>query len=136
MPENICFIKGLRKKEARSLPRFVVFDECLAVAISAAERRSVEFISILQKFIHKCFEHFWLFNCGEFVIRDFFHRAAQGISVDFSRQARRLHSQCRIKKVPDTGITFVGIPEFQSFGTVVGQNIAGSLRARCLLISL
>jgi sorbitol/mannitol transport system substrate-binding protein len=30
-----------------------------------------------------------------------------------------------IKKVPYTGITFIGIPEFQSFGSVVGQNIAG-----------
>ena len=32
-----------------------------------------------------------------------------------------------IKPVPYTGIQFVGIPEFQSFGTVVGQNIAGAL---------
>jgi sorbitol/mannitol transport system substrate-binding protein len=30
-----------------------------------------------------------------------------------------------IKKVPYTGITFVGIPEFQSLGTVVGQNVSG-----------
>jgi len=30
-----------------------------------------------------------------------------------------------IKKVPYTGITFVGIPEFQSLGGQVGQNIAG-----------
>jgi len=30
-----------------------------------------------------------------------------------------------IKKVPYTGITFVLIPEFQSLGTVVGQNISG-----------
>ena len=30
-----------------------------------------------------------------------------------------------IKKVPYTGITFVGIPEFQSLGTVIGQNVAG-----------
>jgi sorbitol/mannitol transport system substrate-binding protein len=30
-----------------------------------------------------------------------------------------------IKKVPYTGITFVGIPEFQSLGTVIGQNISG-----------
>ncbi|WP_277046143.1 ABC transporter substrate-binding protein [Caballeronia mineralivorans] len=30
-----------------------------------------------------------------------------------------------LKKVPYTGIQFVGIPEFQSFGTVVGQSIAG-----------
>jgi len=27
--------------------------------------------------------------------------------------------------VPYSGIQFVGIPEFQSFGTVVGQSIAG-----------
>src|SRR6516164_240551 len=32
-----------------------------------------------------------------------------------------------IKKVPYTGIQFVAIPEFQSFGTVVGQNISGTL---------
>jgi sorbitol/mannitol transport system substrate-binding protein len=31
------------------------------------------------------------------------------------------------KKVPYTGVQFVGIPEFQSIGTVVGQNIAGAL---------
>ncbi|SAK69246.1 periplasmic ABC transporter substrate-binding component [Caballeronia glebae] len=30
-----------------------------------------------------------------------------------------------LKKVPYSGIQFVGIPEFQSFGTVVGQSIAG-----------
>ncbi|RDK00001.1 ABC transporter substrate-binding protein [Paraburkholderia lacunae] len=30
-----------------------------------------------------------------------------------------------IKKVPYSGVQFVGIPEFQSFGTVVGQAIAG-----------
>ncbi|WP_099050571.1 ABC transporter substrate-binding protein [Caballeronia sordidicola] len=29
------------------------------------------------------------------------------------------------KKIPYTGVQFVGIPEFQSFGTVVGQSIAG-----------
>jgi sorbitol/mannitol transport system substrate-binding protein len=32
--------------------------------------------------------------------------------------------------VPYTGIQFVGIPEFQSFGTVVGQNISGVLAAK------
>jgi sorbitol/mannitol transport system substrate-binding protein len=31
------------------------------------------------------------------------------------------------QKVPYTGVQFVGIPEFQSFGTVVGQSIAGAL---------
>src|ERR1700731_5504039 len=30
-----------------------------------------------------------------------------------------------VQKVPYTGITFVGIPEFQSLGTIVGQNVAG-----------
>jgi sorbitol/mannitol transport system substrate-binding protein len=30
-----------------------------------------------------------------------------------------------LHKVPYTGVQFVGIPEFQSFGTVVGQSIAG-----------
>jgi len=29
------------------------------------------------------------------------------------------------QKIPYTGVQFVGIPEFQSFGTVVGQSIAG-----------
>ncbi|MCY0388727.1 sugar ABC transporter substrate-binding protein [Robbsia sp. Bb-Pol-6] len=32
-----------------------------------------------------------------------------------------------LHKVPYTGIQFVAIPEFQSFGTVVGQSIAGAL---------
>lgn len=35
-----------------------------------------------------------------------------------------------IKKVPYIGIQFVGIPEFQSIGTVVGQNIAGALAGK------
>jgi sorbitol/mannitol transport system substrate-binding protein len=30
-----------------------------------------------------------------------------------------------LKKVPYSGVQFVGVPEFQSFGTVVGQAIAG-----------
>jgi sorbitol/mannitol transport system substrate-binding protein len=32
--------------------------------------------------------------------------------------------------VPYTGIQLVSIPEFQSFGTIVGQNIAGALSGR------
>lgn len=32
-----------------------------------------------------------------------------------------------LKKAPYSGIQFVGIPEFQSFGTVVGQAISGAL---------
>jgi ABC-type glycerol-3-phosphate transport system substrate-binding protein len=35
-----------------------------------------------------------------------------------------------IKPVPYTGIQFVGIPEFQSIGTVVGQNISGALSGK------
>jgi len=35
-----------------------------------------------------------------------------------------------IKPVPYTGVQFVGIPEFQSFGTVVGQNVAGALAGK------
>ncbi len=31
------------------------------------------------------------------------------------------------KPVPYTGVQFVGVPEFQSFGTVVGQSISGAL---------
>jgi sorbitol/mannitol transport system substrate-binding protein len=38
-----------------------------------------------------------------------------------------------IKKVPYTGITFVGIPEFQSLGTVIGQNIAGLVAGKTSL---
>jgi sorbitol/mannitol transport system substrate-binding protein len=32
-----------------------------------------------------------------------------------------------LKPVPYTGVQFVGIPEFQSFGTVVGQSISGAI---------
>jgi sorbitol/mannitol transport system substrate-binding protein len=35
-----------------------------------------------------------------------------------------------IKQVPYTGIQFVAIPEFQSFGGVVGQNISGALAGK------
>src|ERR1700736_4941089 len=35
-----------------------------------------------------------------------------------------------IKPVPFTGVQFVGIPEFQSFATVVGQNISGTLAGK------
>jgi polyol transport system substrate-binding protein len=35
-----------------------------------------------------------------------------------------------IRPVPYTGIQSVGIPEFQSFGTVVGQNVAGALAGK------
>jgi sorbitol/mannitol transport system substrate-binding protein len=35
-----------------------------------------------------------------------------------------------IKKVPYTGIQYVGIPEFQAIGTVVGQNMAGALAGK------
>jgi sorbitol/mannitol transport system substrate-binding protein len=35
-----------------------------------------------------------------------------------------------IKPVPYTGVQFVGIPEFQSFGGVVGQNISGVLAGK------
>lgn len=41
------------------------------------------------------------------------------------RTADPLHST--LKPVPYTGVQYVGIPEFQSFGTVVGQSIAGAL---------
>ena len=32
-----------------------------------------------------------------------------------------------LKKVPYSGVQYVGIPEFQSFGTLIGQQIAGAL---------
>jgi sorbitol/mannitol transport system substrate-binding protein len=35
-----------------------------------------------------------------------------------------------IKPVPYIGIQFVGIPEFQSFGSVVAQNISGVLASK------
>jgi len=35
-----------------------------------------------------------------------------------------------IRPVPDTGIQFVDVPEFQSFGSVVEQNIAGALAGK------
>jgi sorbitol/mannitol transport system substrate-binding protein len=35
-----------------------------------------------------------------------------------------------IRKVPYTGIQFVGIPEFQSIGQVTGQQIAGALAGK------
>jgi DeoR-like helix-turn-helix domain len=35
-----------------------------------------------------------------------------------------------IRPVPYKGVQFVGIPEFQSFGTVVGQQIAGALAGK------
>jgi sorbitol/mannitol transport system substrate-binding protein len=35
-----------------------------------------------------------------------------------------------IKKVPYNGITFVGIPEFQSLGSSVGQNVAGMITGK------
>ena len=38
-----------------------------------------------------------------------------------------------IRKVPYTGITFVGIPEFQSLGTNVGQNVAGFITGKTSL---
>jgi sorbitol/mannitol transport system substrate-binding protein len=34
------------------------------------------------------------------------------------------------QKVPYTGVQYVGIPEFQSIGTTVGQNIAGALAGK------
>jgi sorbitol/mannitol transport system substrate-binding protein len=36
-------------------------------------------------------------------------------------------NQPTAKRVPYTGVQFVGIPEFQSFATVVGQSISGAL---------
>jgi sorbitol/mannitol transport system substrate-binding protein len=35
-----------------------------------------------------------------------------------------------IKKVPYTGVQFVGIPEFQSVGTQVGQNLSAALAGK------
>jgi sorbitol/mannitol transport system substrate-binding protein len=32
-----------------------------------------------------------------------------------------------LQKVPYSGVQYVGIPEFQSFGTLIGQQIAGAL---------
>jgi sorbitol/mannitol transport system substrate-binding protein len=38
-----------------------------------------------------------------------------------------------VQKVPYNGITFVGIPEFQSLGTTVGQNVAGLVTGKTSL---
>jgi sorbitol/mannitol transport system substrate-binding protein len=38
-----------------------------------------------------------------------------------------------VHQVPYTGITFVGIPEFQSLGTIVGQNVAGLVAGKSSL---
>jgi sorbitol/mannitol transport system substrate-binding protein len=38
-----------------------------------------------------------------------------------------------IQKVPYTGITFVGIPEYQALGTIVGQNVAGLVTGKTSL---
>ncbi len=38
-----------------------------------------------------------------------------------------------IRQVPYTGITFVGIPEYQAFGTTVGQNVAGIVAGKSTL---
>ena len=38
-----------------------------------------------------------------------------------------------IEKVPYTGITFVGIPEYQALGTIVGQNVAGLVTGKTSL---
>jgi sorbitol/mannitol transport system substrate-binding protein len=38
-----------------------------------------------------------------------------------------------VQKVPYSGITFVGIPEFQSLGTTVGQNVAGLVTGKTSL---
>ncbi len=38
-----------------------------------------------------------------------------------------------IQEVPYTGITFVGIPEYQSFGTIVGQNVSGLVAGKSTL---
>ena len=45
--------------------------------------------------------------------------------VNAIKSADPLHPTA--KPVPYTGVQFVGIPEFQSFGTVVGQSISGAL---------
>jgi sorbitol/mannitol transport system substrate-binding protein len=36
-------------------------------------------------------------------------------------------NESTLKKVPYTGVQYVGIPEFQSFGTLIGQQIAGAV---------
>jgi sorbitol/mannitol transport system substrate-binding protein len=38
-----------------------------------------------------------------------------------------------IQKVPYTGITFVGIPEYQALGSIVGQNVAGLVTGKTSL---
>ena len=51
--------------------------------------------------------------------------AVRRLRAEGDRDRRSEHPT--LKPVPYTGMQFVGIPEFQSFGTVVGQSIAGAL---------
>ena len=56
-----------------------------------------------------------------------YQKAAPFASVTLQAMQTADPTNPAIKPVPYTGIQFVGIPEFQSFGTVVGQNISGTL---------
>jgi sorbitol/mannitol transport system substrate-binding protein len=59
-----------------------------------------------------------------------YQKAAPFAAVTLQAMQSADPSNPAIKPVPYTGIQFVGIPEFQSFGTTVGQNISGALAGK------
>jgi sorbitol/mannitol transport system substrate-binding protein len=59
-----------------------------------------------------------------------YQKAAPFAAVTLQAMSTANPSDPSAKPVPYKGIQFVGIPEFQSFGTVVGQNIAGALAGK------
>jgi sorbitol/mannitol transport system substrate-binding protein len=56
-----------------------------------------------------------------------YQKAAPFAAVALSSMQKADITHPCLNPVPYQGIQFVGIPEFQSFGTIVGQNIAGAL---------
>lgn len=56
-----------------------------------------------------------------------YHRAAPFAAVTLKAMQSADPLKPCLEPVPYQGIQYVGIPEFQSFGTVVGQSIAGAL---------
>ena len=59
-----------------------------------------------------------------------YQKAAPFAAVTLKAMQTADPSNPAIKPVPYTGIQFVGIPEFQSFGTTVAQNISGALAGK------
>ena len=59
-----------------------------------------------------------------------YQKAAPFAAVTLQAMQTADQTNPAIRPVPYTGVQFVGIPEFQSFGTVVGQNVAGALAGK------